>query len=47
MAEFMHENFDDVDVEELYEHYKHKHEKQYSDEREHEQRKNIFRHNMR
>jgi len=47
MAEFMHENFDDVDIEELYRHFKEKHNKTYLDKKEHEKRKHIFRHNMR
>jgi len=47
MAEFMHENFDDVDVEKLYKHYKEKHSKPAMNMTEHERRKHIFRHNMR
>ena len=47
MAEFMHENFEDGEVEEMFEEFKKTHGKSYSDSTEHEQRKHIFRHNMR
>lgn len=47
MAEFMHENFEDNEVEEMFEEFKKTHGKSYIDPEEHEQRKHIFRHNMR
>ena len=47
MAEFMHENFEDSQVEEMFEEFKKTHGKSYNDPAEHEQRKHIFRHNMR
>ena len=47
MAEFMHENFDDTEIEELFEHFKKLHSKKYPRKKEHEKRKHIFRHNMR
>ena len=47
MAEFMHENFEDSEVEEMFEEFKKTHGKSYNDPAEHEQRKHIFRHNMR
>ena len=43
----MHENFDDGEVEEMFEEFKKTHGKAYDDPVEHEQRKHIFRHNMR
>ncbi|XP_058968750.2 counting factor associated protein D [Pocillopora verrucosa] len=47
MAEFMHENFEDGEVEQMFEEFKRTHKKSYDDPTEHEQRKHIFRHNMR
>lgn len=47
MGEFMHENFEDSEVEEMFEEFKKRHGKSYDDLVEHEQRKHIFRHNMR
>ena len=47
MAEFMHENFEDSEVEEMFEEFKKTHGKSYDDLAEHEQRNHIFRHNMR
>ena len=47
MAEFMHENFEDTEVEDMFEEFKKTHNKSYDDLTEHEQRKHIFRHNMR
>ncbi|KAL9979945.1 hypothetical protein ACROYT_G008468 [Oculina patagonica] len=47
MAEFMHENFEDGEVEEMFEEFKKTHGKSYDDPAEHEQRKHIFRHNIR
>ena len=43
----MHENFEDIEVEELFNEFKKRHGKSYGDPIEHEQRKHIFRHNMR
>ena len=43
----MHENFDDAEVDEMFDEYKKLHNKQYEDESDHESRKHIFRHNMR
>lgn len=47
MGEFMHENFEDSEVEEMFDEFKKRHSKSYGDPVEHEQRKHIFRHNMR
>lgn len=47
MGEFMHENFEDTEVEEMFNEFKKRHGKSYDDPTEHEQRKHIFRHNMR
>ena len=47
MGEFMHENFEDVEVDEMFDEFKKRHSKSYQDPAEHEQRKHIFRHNMR
>ena len=47
MGEFMHENFEDTEVEEMFNEFKKRHGKSYADPTEHEQRKHIFRHNMR
>lgn len=43
----MHENFEDVEVDEMFDEFKKRHSKSYQDPAEHEQRKHIFRHNMR
>ena len=47
MAEYMHENFDDADINEMFDDYKWMHNKTYDDEMKHESHKHIFRHNMR
>ena len=47
MGEFMHENFEDVEVDEMFDEFKKLHRKSYQDPAEHEQRKHIFRHNVR
>lgn len=47
MGEFMHENFEDSEVEEMFEEFKKRHGKSYDNPVEHEQRKHIFRHNVR
>ena len=47
MAEYMHENFDDADINEMFDDYKWIHNKTYDDEMKHESHKHIFRHNMR
>ncbi|XP_068679493.1 counting factor associated protein D-like [Montipora foliosa] len=47
MGEFMHENFEDSEVDEMFEEFKLRHGKSYEDPYEHEHRKRIFRHNIR
>ena len=47
MGEFMHENFEDSEVEEMFDEFKKRHGKSYDNPVEHEQRKHIFRHNVR
>lgn len=47
MGEFMHENFEDSEVDNMFEAFKRRHGKNYEDPLEHEHRKHIFRHNMR
>ena len=43
----MHENFEDSEVDNMFEAFKKRHGKYYEDPLEHEHRKHIFRHNMR
>ena len=45
MREFIHG--DDSHVDEMFDHFKHKHSKRYQDDVEHERRKHAFRHNLR